>query len=263
VALGLLLADDRARLARVEADPAARLVDLLVIDLPDGHVVDGRVQRPEDLADVLRPALRGEVVVAALGSPEVRLIPASLAQNTERLRQTLVDDPIAVLGLLTGVWCRDQGVGDPSCLAIAADLSVEPLGRTLAMTEVRACAVDPLPLTLLRVGAFRREFLSATTLVEWFDGRMAWWATTTDGWPAAGGSVAPSDDQTGPGLWVTRHGQKQRLVDLSMVGGFDGSAESFTFVPAIAAALAAVDDRVFAIDLRRPAWTLDPNAPAT
>jgi hypothetical protein len=263
VALGLLLNDDRARIARVEAGPTPRLVELSAVDLADGLVVDGRVERPDDLAGVLRPALRGEVVVAALAAPEVRLVPATLAQSTERLRQTLVDDPIAALGLLTGVWCRDQGVGDASCLAMAADRSVESLGRMLATAEVRACAVDALPLTLLRVGAFRREFLSATTLVEWFDGRMAWWATTTDGWPTAGGSIAPSGEQTGPGLWVVRHGLKHRLVDLSMVVGFDGSSESFTYVPAIAAALAAVDDRVFAIDLRRPAWTLDPASLAT
>jgi hypothetical protein len=262
VALGLLLTDDRARLARVEADPAARLVELDAVDLPADLVSDGRVQEPEGLAEVLRPLLRGEVVVAALASPEVRMVPATLAHNSERLRQTLAADPITTLGLLTGVWCRDQGVGDPSCLAVAADASVAPLAHMLAVAEARACAVDALPLTLLRVGAFRREFLSSTTVVEWNDGAMAWWATTTDGWPMAGGSVDPSPEQTAPGLWATRHGQQQQLTDLSMVAGFDASTESITFVPAIGAALAAVDSRVFAIDLRRPAWTLDPDAPA-
>jgi hypothetical protein len=142
-------------------------------------------------------------------------------------------------------------------------MSVEPLAHMLAAAEVRACAVDALPLTLLRVGAFRREFLRATTVVEWCDGRMAWWATTTDGWPTAGGSIGPSPDFTEPGLWVIRNGQKQRMADLSMVTGFDGSVESFTFVPAVGAALAAIDTRVFGIDLRHPAWTLDPDAPPT
>lgn len=254
MAFGVTFTDHVVRVVQVEASTTAQLVDAVELDLPADLVVDGRVRDPGRIGRLLRPMLRGQVVVAEAGGPETRLVPAAVAHDTGHLRRTVAEDGG---GTFTGTWCRDRGAGEPSALALAAADSVEALARSLMAAEASAIAVDVLPLALLRVGAFRAEFLTATTLVEWSDSGTAWWATTTDGWPTAGGRRRTDDGPVADGLWVTRHGEQQPLADLGHVGGLDGTDATSRFAPTVGAALAALDDRLFPIDLRMPDRTFE------
>lgn len=154
-ALGVHIADDAVRLARVVLDAGGRprLSGWWSFALPSGCATAGLVRRagqlPDHVADALRQAVDGTAVRVALASPDVACVP--LGSRT--------GDPVAALAqrLPPGddgdaVWADVVSIaGRPVGLAGARRSAVLRTRDALARAGVRTEAIEPMPSALAAV----------------------------------------------------------------------------------------------------------------
>ncbi len=256
-AVGLHLADDAARVARVELDGRGRprLTNWTSVPVPEGCIVSGLVRRaghlPATAAGALHRCVGGEPVRVALASPDVVCVPFGEGRG----------DPVAALTrrLPAGepgdvLWADAVSIlGTSAALAGARRSTVVRTRQALTAAGLAVTSIEPMPAGLVAVMLSLVDLAEATWTAEVVHLDTMWRVTVGRGMRfEAGAMSAPASAR--PSLALHVHGTPvpdvaERLRRVLGRGAHDLPDDELPAVAlAVGAALGGLDGPVRAPD---------------